>query len=138
MLNNGTQASLLANERRANAIIALRQMRQQDIQALPFLLEQATQDKALLKLRLWQIESAYFGSGKQRACRHVVEAFQWCNTTLTKSPALITLGWVLHGTTGGARLSAWLLAIALDDGFQLEYPNPYFRPPVQPPSSPTE
>lgn len=135
MLNGGTQASLKANERRANALIALAAMRERNIQAIPFLIEQAGQDKALLKLRLHQIDNAYFGSGRDLSLKHVVQAFQWCDTPLTKSPALVTLSWVLHGATNGARLSAWLLAIGLDQGFQLDFPTPYHRTPVGRPAS---
>lgn len=84
------------------------------------------------------MDQAVFGATRFVALRHVAQTTAWYAPTKQQHrithpdrrrrmfrPATTNLRWLLDGRTGGARWSAWLLAIGLDMGFKLTPPASY-------------
>lgn len=92
--------------------------------ALPWLFDACERDEALLRLHVWRVDQAVFGTADIAAKRRIVRVAEWCGTRVDR-PGSVTLAWLLDARTRGARLSAWLLAIALDLGYRLPGPDPY-------------
>lgn len=121
----GLNASRQASARRAAMLLRLSRLADMDgRQCLPTLIKACQCDTAMLAMRVWRVDQAVFGTGRTAALRHVRLAAQWCGHDL-ESPGKATVGWLLDERTGGARLAAWLYAIALDNGFRPSGPNPY-------------
>lgn len=123
----GVEAMRGSHERRAAALLEMRRRSETDTHdPLPWLMRQAATDPALLRLRVWRIDQAAFGTGRAVAVRRVAQAAEWCGAPLQR-PQAATLSWLLDARTDGARLSAWLLAVGLDMGYRLHGPNPFTR-----------
>lgn len=129
----GVEARAKAAARRADALVRLRTMAEngQGGGALAWLCEACQTDPALLRLHVWKISQAIYGTSDAVARRQVTRAAAWSGAKGV-DPATANLGWLLDERTKGARLSAWLLAVALDLGYRLPGPDPYD---VQPASS---
>ena len=129
----GVEARMKANSRRADALVRLRSMAEsgQGADALAWLLRECQSDPALLRLHIWRVSQAIYGTSDATARRQVARAAEWCRAR-DVDPATANLGWLLDERTKGARLSAWLLAVALDLGYRLPGPDPYD---IQPASS---
>lgn len=129
----GVEARAKAAARRADALVRLRSMAEngQGADALAWLCGACQTDPALLRLHVWKISQAIYGTSDTTARRQVAHAAAWCGAKGV-DPATANLGWLLDERTRGARLSAWLLAVALDLGYRLPGPDPYD---VQPASS---
>jgi hypothetical protein len=123
-----------ARDIRAAALVELRRMSEtgRGAQTLPWLFHRCAEEPALMRLHVWQVSQAIYGLSDKAAKHQVRTAARWCGTDLPK-PGNATLAWLLDGRTDGARLSAWLLAVALDLGYRLKGPDPYH---VQPASTP--
>ena len=129
----GVEARAKANARRADALDRLRSMAEggQGGQALAWLFRACQSDPALLRLHVWRVSQAIYGTSDRTARSQVARTAAWCGAKGV-DPARANLGWLLDERTKGARLSAWLLAVALDLGYRLPGPDPYD---VQPASS---
>lgn len=115
-----------ARERRAECLIRLRTMSEggRGRDALPTLFADCARDPALLRLHVWRVDQAVYGTADIAAKRRVARAAEWCGSRLER-PGSATLSWLLDARTDGARLAAWLLAVALDLGYTLPGPDPY-------------
>lgn len=124
---SGVEAMRGSHERRAAALLEMRR-RSEGVEhdPIPWIMMRAASDPALLRLRVWRIDQAAFGTGRTAALRRVQRAAEWCGAPLER-PQSATLSWLLDARTGGARLSAWLLAVGLDMGFRLHGPDPFMR-----------
>lgn len=122
----GGAAQRDAAMRRAMMLARLQTMtvEQRGVECLPSLFRALDEDKALLGLHVAQVDRVVFGAGRAASLRHVSQAAAWCDADVTV-PGRVTLAWLLDARTGGARLCAWLLAVALDLGFALSGPDPY-------------
>lgn len=121
----GCKANQQASSQRAALLVHLRQLAQTDgTQCLPWLIQACETDSRMLSIHAWLVDQAIFDTTRSKAIRHVKQAVQWTGSTVS-SYARVDLGWILDARTKGARWSAWLIAMALDLGFQLEGPNPY-------------
>lgn len=122
----GGMANRDAARRRAELLFQLRTLADtgRGVQALPLLLDACMRDKAILRIHVWMVDQAIFGSKRHVALRHVRQAADWCGHAVDNT-ARTDMGWLLDERTGGARWSAWLLAVGLDMGFKPETPNPY-------------
>lgn len=129
----GVEARAKAAARRTDALVTLRSMAEngQGGEALAWLFRECQSDPALLRLHVWKISQAIYGTSDAVARRQVARTAEWCQAR-DVDPATTNLGWLLDERTKGARLSAWLLAVALDLGYRLPGPDPYD---VQPASS---
>lgn len=128
-----------AAQARAECLAELRRKADRgDTDCLPWLIARTEQDPRLLAIHVWMVDQAVFGATRFVARRHVAQAHEWCRPlspggrkprTARRQhpfrPATATLGWLLDGRTGGARLTAWLLAVGLGLGFRLDPPDPY-------------
>lgn len=124
---DGVEAMRGSHERRAAALLEMRRRSEADAHdPIPWIIRRAADDPALLRLRVWRIDQAAFGTGRTVAIRRVARAAEWCDAPLAR-PQAATLSWLLDARTGGARLSAWLLAVGLDMGFRLHGPDPFTR-----------
>ena len=113
-----------AARRRAAALVRVSELAASDPRlALQWLFAAALEDPALLRVRLWRVDQALFGSSRRAALLSVRAALLWCGDD--RVSGYVSLAWVLDGRTGGARLSAWLLAVSLREGVELPGPNPY-------------
>lgn len=120
-------ASRLASQRRAQLLIELKQLADagHGDQCIPVLVDRASHDPAVCALHVWLVDQAVFGAGRALACRHIQTAARWTGCVLKHSPARTTVGWLLDDRTHGARLLAWLAAIATGSGWKPDPPDPY-------------
>lgn len=121
----GTSAAKVAAEHRARALLELRRIGESDDgRPLPWLMEQVFADPYLLRLRVWNVEQAVFGTGHAAACRHVEQTAMWTGGHVDR-PEKITLSWLLDAKTNGVRWSAWLVAVSVDLGYRIQGPDPF-------------
>ena len=122
----GVQARRENTARRASMLVELERLSAagRGVECLPLLIRACQEDEALLKLRVWTVDHAIWQTGRTVACRRIMRAVSWCGTQVN-SASKVTVGWLLDERTSGARLSAWLLAVALDLGYRLPGPDPY-------------
>ena len=113
--------------RRAAALVELRERAARgEVDCVARLVERCANEPPLLGLHVWQVERAAFDHSRAACLRHVEQAAAWCGATHVGQPGRVSMAWLLHGGTGGARLAAWLLAVCLDlDGFALSGPDPF-------------
>lgn len=111
----GVAAAADARSRRSAALVRVRAAAERgDFRhCLADLFTEAARDPALMRLHIWRVEQAAFDNKTSLCKRHARLAAQWCGTDAGRGGTL-TLAWLLDGRTGGARLSAWLMAISFD------------------------
>ncbi|MBT1164560.1 hypothetical protein [Bifidobacterium felsineum] len=131
----GVKAAERARRIRAEALIRMRRQAEQGdfAHALADLIRDAQTEPALLRLHIWRVEQAFMDNRTAACKRHARLAAEWNGATRSRAGSL-TLAWLLHEQSGGARLAAWLLAIGLDVRdrrgrrvFTLSGPDPYHR-----------
>lgn len=126
----GARGAHDAAGRRAMILMELKQLADhgRGIECLPRLVEQAATDPAILALHVWLVDQAVFGSGRERALNHLRRVCEWTGARPDRSPGTLTVGWLLDERTGGARLLAWLTALACDrtiGAWRPAAPDPY-------------
>ncbi|RSX49845.1 hypothetical protein [Bifidobacterium castoris] len=126
----GAMGARDAAARRAMILLELKRLADtgRGIECLPRLVDAAGTDRAVLALHVWLIDQAVFGSGRERALNHLRRACEWTGARPDRSPGTLTVGWLLDERTGGARLLAWLTALACDrtiGGWTPPPPDPY-------------
>lgn len=119
-----------ATMRRAMLLAELKQLADtgRGVECIPLLIDRADRDKAILNMHVWQADQAIFGSSRARACKHLAQTCDWCQARLNHSYGTLTVGWLLDARTNGARLLAWLTALASDPmiaAWTPDPPNPY-------------
>lgn len=119
-----------ATMRRAMLLAELKQLADtgRGVECIPLLVDRANTDRTILGLHAWQADQAVFGSSRARAFKHLAQACDWCGARPKRSYGTLTVGWLLDARTNGARLLAWLTALASDPmiaAWTPDPPNPY-------------
>ena len=72
---DGVEAMRGSHERRAAALLEMRRRSESDAHdPIPWIIRRAADDPALLRLRVWRIDQAAFGTGRTAAVRRVARA----------------------------------------------------------------
>lgn len=109
---------------RADALMHVRQLADTDpANALPWLTAQALTTPAIMRLRLWRIDQALFGTSRRTSLQTVKRMLEWTNSR-PREPGVITLAWILDPRSNGSRYAAWLMLMAVRTRTP-PTPNPY-------------
>lgn len=113
----------VAARERAQEILRIKAVADRgDTPPLPVLLRDCGDNGRLYRIRVWQVTQAITGAGRTACMRIMENTIRWSGSPEIP-PSKPNLHWLLDQRTKGRRLSAWIVATALWQGWKPTAPD---------------